>query len=322
MTVETGTASFYSTISHMSNFTLTAGGDAAVVLVRAPNQSTNNYFRVKAATGTTTTLPFYKPATCKQGSWYVELVSGTTPQMSIEGESGREFSPLDLAPTGWWDFSDPSRMIYESDGPPITSDGQPIYILYDKSGNGKDAGNSNPATEPIYKAHALKDQGVGRFTRTFEDMITAGGFTATQPNTFFVVGNTGNNAAFNCFFDGGIGTRQAMFYNGTGGRWEIFAGTILSGPLADTSPHVFACTFNGASSKLWVAGGAATTGDAGANGLTSGINLGQTQPGGSLALQGDLAEVIAYSGALTTAALNLVGGYLARKYGLTWTAAS
>lgn len=281
----------------------------------------------KIATITYATLKKDPPRAIEFGVRFTTgLVVTTTAatNMTIVYEGAQAEVPAQLPGLiGWWDFTDTTKLYAAAgDGARLTADGQAIYEIRDKSGNGKHASNSTLAMRATYKSDALSGRGAGRFTGDFGAMETAGGFTATQPNTFFAVGNTGNNAAFNCFFDGGLGTRQALFYNNTGGHWEIFAGTILSGPLADTSPHIFACTFNGASSKLWVGGGAPTTGNAGTDGLSSGINLGNTQPGGFLYLSGDLGEVLAYSGALSTTTLDLVGNYLAKKYRLPWTAAS
>ena len=51
------------------------------------------------------------------------------------------------------------------------------------------------------------------------------------------------------------------------------------------------------------------------------IRLGREADAGANSLQGDMAEFLMYTGALSTTNLDLVGNYLATKYGLTWAAA-
>lgn len=81
----TGTADFDSLITNMNTFTLTAGADAAVVNLREGTVGGTIKFVVKAAIAGTTHVVFPDPVTSASGSWYVDLSSGTTPQMTITG---------------------------------------------------------------------------------------------------------------------------------------------------------------------------------------------------------------------------------------------
>lgn len=88
---ETGTADFTSTITDMTAFTLTAGADAAVVNLREATVGGTIRYVVKAAIATTVHLPFTPPALCNTASglkqvWFIDLSSGTTPQMTITGD--------------------------------------------------------------------------------------------------------------------------------------------------------------------------------------------------------------------------------------------
>jgi hypothetical protein len=71
----------------MSSFTLTAGANAAVVNLRENTVGGAIKFVVKAAIDTTVHLNFSKPVRCDNAAqvWYVDLSSGTTPQMTIAG---------------------------------------------------------------------------------------------------------------------------------------------------------------------------------------------------------------------------------------------
>lgn len=88
MTTKSGTASLDLTSAnprylYLGSITLTAGADAAVVNVRAASASGTIMHQIKAALGTSTEHLFEDPKYIGNGV-YVELVSGTTPQISVQ----------------------------------------------------------------------------------------------------------------------------------------------------------------------------------------------------------------------------------------------
>jgi hypothetical protein len=86
--VQTGTADFATATNALDSFTLTAGADAAVVNLREGSVTGAIKFVVKAAIQATTHLSFPHGARTSDGSvWFVDLVSGTTPQMTTVGGS-------------------------------------------------------------------------------------------------------------------------------------------------------------------------------------------------------------------------------------------
>lgn len=83
---QTGTADFASTFSTMVAFTLSTGADAAVVNLREGSVGGTIKYIIKNATAQTTVhCPFDEGVTSASGPWFVDLVSGTTPQMTITG---------------------------------------------------------------------------------------------------------------------------------------------------------------------------------------------------------------------------------------------
>ena len=83
---ETGTADFQSTITDMTSFTLSAGVDAAVVNLREGSVAGTIKFIVKCAViQDSRHINFGEAVTSASGAWFVDLVSGTTPQMTITG---------------------------------------------------------------------------------------------------------------------------------------------------------------------------------------------------------------------------------------------
>lgn len=77
--------------------------------------------------------------------------------------SAPPFSPLDLSPALWLDFSDISTLFQASDGTkPVAADGDPIGYAADKSGNGRHMTQATTVNKPTYKASVQNGLGVAR----------------------------------------------------------------------------------------------------------------------------------------------------------------
>jgi hypothetical protein len=73
---------------------------------------------------------------------------------SVPSGAVASFSPLDLSPVLWIDFSDISTLYQDSlKATPVTSDGDVIGAAEDKSGNGNDATQGTSPNKPVYKAN-------------------------------------------------------------------------------------------------------------------------------------------------------------------------
>jgi hypothetical protein len=88
---------------------------------------------------------------------------------TLVGEVVAGFTPLDLFQSGeqgvWYDPSDLSTLFQDDAGTtPVVSDGDPVGLMQDKSGNGNDATQSVSASRPTYRTdgtlHWLEFDGV------------------------------------------------------------------------------------------------------------------------------------------------------------------
>lgn len=62
------------------------------------------------------------------------------------------FSPADLSPALWWDASDLSKLFLDTGGTsPVTSDGDAIALIQDKSGNNRHLTQATAGDRPVYK---------------------------------------------------------------------------------------------------------------------------------------------------------------------------
>lgn len=213
---------------------------------------------------------------------------------------------------------------------PATADGDPVGSWDDASGVGTHAIQATSTKRPLLKTGILNAKPVLRFDGV-DDFLAAVAFGAAlaQPNTIFAVYTNGTNAAGEVITDGDSASRHQLAARGAayagGAQAGMYAGTVLAGgaSYAGATSRIFAAKFNGASSKLWVDGGAAkVTGDAGAASWARVVLGTDSLTPGTQFLHADLAEVLVYNAGLTTCQLDSVGGYLATKYGLTWAASS
>jgi hypothetical protein len=111
---------------------------------------------IVAAVGGTVSSPITRNSLLQD--WLDAILSGESP-----------FSPLDLFQSGeqgaWYDPSDLTTLFQDDAGTtPVVSDGDPVGLMQDKSGNGNDATQSVSASRPTYRTdgtlHWLEFDGV------------------------------------------------------------------------------------------------------------------------------------------------------------------
>jgi hypothetical protein len=152
-----------------------------------------------------------------------------------------------------------------------------------------------------------------------------GGGAISQPLTIFAVGKLDaaavNDNDFHHLFGGNTSVDAPILRQRsvtTPDSWEIRAGTPLVGGDSDGSWNIWAALFNGASSQFWASGVSEASGAAGSTGL-SGLTVGGIYPTSASFWEGDIGQILIYSGNLSNADKNQVGEYLASVTGISWT---
>jgi hypothetical protein len=233
-------------------------------------------------------------------------------RMVLMGGNGAAaaFSPLSISGlVGWWDLSDLSTLWKDTARSiPVTANGDVIKGITDKSPGGHHL--SQATNGPTYVDVGQNGRSLARFNGTSQNIGIAG-WAQAQPVTLICAakGTTGTSASL----VGGTGLRIDHY-----GNVQMAATTGVTIKAADSSQHVFAVIFNGASSKGWVDGGAGTTGNPG----TSGITVGAFNLGGSDFEPCDHDEVLMYDSALSLANINAAAAYLNTKWALSWVTGS
>ncbi len=206
----------------------------------------------------------------------------------------------------------------------ITLNGGDVSAWADQSGTGdanKNATQGTAALQPLYVASSadFNNRPTVRFAAASGDYLITGTWAAalSQPDTWYLAYKAGSFAGTRAVLDGiAAGNRRAIQNQAADGFPLIFAGASLIGSTNKAEAKTYLCgVFNGASSSLYLDDftTAAATGNVGAHTLT-GLTLGNNVVVGA-ALDGDVAEVIGYSGAHDAATRAQVLSYLRSRYG-------
>jgi len=232
--------------------------------------------------------------------------------------AGAAWSPLDLASlAAWYDFSDATKLFTDAGTTPVASDGDLIYQCNDKSGGNYHVVQATSGARPVYKTGIQNSLSIARFT-TDTFLRKESTPSNVQPNTVFVVTRP-TQISVNAQVVQLNSSAHCLIYM-QDSVWRIFAGADVPSATAPSTVNfaIVAATFNGASSTLWVSGGAAAaTGNAGTNAM-AGMTLGARYDGLMDFYEGDIAEVVVCSGAMSAADMNLLGSYLETKWSRTW----
>lgn len=242
-------------------------------------------------------------------------------------------SPIDVSTLrAWYDLADPTSLYTDTSRTTrVSADGNAIASVADKSGQANHLTQSVAGQRPLYKVNIVNTKAAALFDGSNDCWATAAfGAELTQPNTIFVVAKAAavGDALAHWMITGlaGASGRNDIFLQGDPSSvYTLYAGASLAAAAAsNTNWHTYSGIFNGASSKGRLDGGAVLTGldgDAGSQTL-AGITIGAEFDQASDPWSGYIAEVIVYNASLSAANHDIVGRYLAAKYGLTWTAVS
>lgn len=85
------------------------------------------------------------------------------------------FNPLSISGlVAWYEFTDPTTMFTDAGATLVSADGQSIYQINDKSGNGRHLTQATAANRPLYKTGILPSgRSIGRFDGTNDSMAKA-----------------------------------------------------------------------------------------------------------------------------------------------------
>lgn len=251
---------------------------------------------------------------------------GSLPPYGITVPSGAGgFSPVSIPGLiGWWDFSDATTLFTDSARTTlVAADADPIGGVTDKSGAGHHLSQAGATARPAYKVAQKNGRSVV-IPDGVNDYLSTGAAWAADLTMSFVFVTKQANTFAHVFFGIGTNNQPNIITTASVYRLRADALTLDDGAGAGlTAWNIVACNFNGVSSKLWVGGGAAATGDfstqaTGSTGVM--ICTGDSTPVSFDTAQ--YGEGFAFSSPLALSDLNSLGAYLALRWNITWTVAS
>lgn len=308
-----GTSTYLATVTYSQDIS----ADVRSVSIRRGRQHELN--RVEAGTASVMVL--------NQDGAMTRIPPMTSLRIRATLEDAPVWSPADITGmVGWYDFSVAASNLWQDTArtSAVNADGQTIKGVTDKSGNGQHL--SEATNGPTYKTAIVGSLSVARFDGSNDVLAPATNPNSGGAGTMFYVqkivsegvanaspwcdaGSSGSSD-HHCFSDGNI-------YDGFGAT----ARKTVGNPAPSlTSFYAFGVVSAASDYRAYVAGGTPLF-STGTN--TVGWNASPPKMGKNLSgnfTNGDMAEVLLYNSALSTANINLVGNYLAAKWGITWTA--
>lgn len=229
----------------------------------------------------------------------------------------------------WFDFGDPSTLYVDNLTTTVSSDGDAIYAIRDKSGNGYNATQSTLGYRPLYKVNIKNGLSAGLGDGSDDHLLTA---NIQYPQQYTVValfnrtGGDTNGGAIGCDDGGSADTRQYQLrYDNvsTPNTLQFITFNSDDAPFTDSQPATIA-NFNiciGVRSYSYCQafvngqsnGYTATTGTPAAIGNRQTVLFSSTKTT-SQNLGGYVCECILYNRQLTNEEIKKIEDYLNRRW--------
>lgn len=201
------------------------------------------------------------------------------------------------------------------------ADGDAIQTWHDTSGNSHDATQATPDQRPILKTAVINGHAVMRGDGT--KYMSGSGFTVKNGCSIFVVSQCVSASVLNTFFSKQTNDLTVIQYD-TGGIALAKSGVQFiadEGVLGSTAVQLAEYTYNGTTGKVYRNGSLLGSGAFASSGLTDnatfliGADVAAEEVDAGI-INGDIAEILIYSVALSDADRQAVEAYLILKYGI------
>lgn len=242
--------------------------------------------------------------------------------------SSRAFTPLSLSPAAWYDPSDLSTMFQDTAGTtPVTTDGDPVGRINDKSGNGRNLLQATAASRPLYKTsgglHWLLFDGSDDFLETAAFALT----DASGHHSSGVAMQLDVAAGVHSILDAddGSANRLSQFVRVSGGTPESIAfntgAAVFSDNCASVSTNDAVLTQQTASSAVEIFKDGAGDGSTAITGsmktMTRPLCVGANNSGAAQFLDGRVYGAVHLARALAPGEMADLVTYLGKKQGRT-----
>jgi len=225
------------------------------------------------------------------------------------------FSPLDVSGLVLW--------LDASDAATITQSSGAVSQWNDKSGNSNHATQAIGVSQPTTGTTTINSKNTIYFDQPTADYMTFASQIGTDTYCAFMAGLCTSAGAAPRNIIGGSGQCFNFRLSATNLQMQIVTTNVavrLTGATntSTATPYIYSAQSQPTGNRVRLNG----VSD-GSNATNPAYTNGFTELGSSIAglnqFHGQMGEVIIYTSALTDANINLIGAYLAAKWGITWT---
>lgn len=217
------------------------------------------------------------------------------------------FDNIPYGPIAWFDASKISGI----------ASGTSLSAWTDISGNGIHLTQASAVSQPTFQGNVQNGLPAVRFVAASKLNLVNNSFTAAQPHTRFLVAKTTNKVATYSLV-GSTGAVEHTIFQDTSGRLTGFVNlsvVILGDSSATWNATCF--IYNGSTSSGYLNG--ISTNTTASVATTSQVSLMVGASNNANFANADIAEIIDYGKALTTAEVQQVFNYLGPKWGISIT---
>lgn len=229
------------------------------------------------------------------------------------------FTPASLSNVlGWYDLSDETSLFTDAGVTPVSADGDRIYQVNDKSGNGKHLVQATLGLRPTLKRGIQNGRSIGRFDGATNYMACAS-VSWALPLSIYATVSRDLSTTNDTIVDGST-TRVVLYYVASqtylnmwaGGGSVYNTGTVVASTGAF---HVVEGLFNGATLNSGYVDGVV--------GVNASVNIGTNTLAGLLVgagqgpgdyFDGDIGEIAVFSGIDGTAARDRMETYMGQGW--------
>jgi hypothetical protein len=245
------------------------------------------------------------------GSTFGRVFSPTFQPKSQAAASAAAFVPTDISGCALWlDFSDANYLYKDAGSTKVSSDGDVIYQINDKSGNSRNAVRTSASNATAYKTDIKNGLSVGRYGTNYD--IHSTNFALAQPFTLIIVAypTAGNNSAD--YYSNYSGAHTWLIRAAGTSNFGFYAGASLNvTTLSLVNNWSIHTTYtNSTSSAIYVNGVSKATGNIGSGDLYN------NRINSASGYRGDIAEMIVYDTALSDTDRGTVETYLNNKWAI------
>ena len=222
------------------------------------------------------------------------------------------WAPTDVAGLTLWIHGDAG----------ITLNSGNVSAWNDQSSNAHNFTQATTLKQPLFVSGGLNGHGTVRFAGGLSanaHSLGTASFALAQPNDIWIVYKNITHVTNSVIFcDQSTSAFPEIFQGSSANAVSLFAGSTV-GPDTNQTNNVWAVArfqINGSSSSITVGNHTATTGNAGANGTTTGFQLAQFRTGGISVSNGniEIAELFIYPAILGASDAAAAKAYLQTKY--------